>query len=101
MEMANLVGFSTQFSYLDILSHHFSDPHIDLIIDNNSHTLCIPSCITPKGHVLYGQVIAVAVQAERPVSFTETQLQILKQELMIIVNSSPGINIVLPASCLF
>ena len=62
-QMKNLVGKEGDKAYVEYVYNQFSDTSIDLICDEDFlRKDFLPTCITQRGIVLHGQVIAAAVR---------------------------------------
>jgi hypothetical protein len=93
VQMKNLVGKEGEKAYVEYVCNQFSDTSIDLICDEDFlRKGFLPTCVTQRGIVLHGQVIAAAVRGADTVGLTEQQFQIICQELAIAVPIEPNLN---------
>ena len=102
-EMQNLVGIPDEPAYIEIVGNQFSDPCIDLVCDDEFLLKrCQPTCCTSTRQIIHGQVLAVGVNLNNAetIELTETQVEIVKRELMIATNLL-GFFILSPASQFF
>jgi hypothetical protein len=89
--MQNLVGIEGEHSYIEFLRGQFSDPNIDLVLDDESKLkpYCFQTCITPKDKIiLQGQVIAVGFKDGKTIGLSPSQLETVCNELKIIFKQS-------------
>ena len=87
--MQNCVGIPGKPAYIGMATNEFSDPHIDLVFDEEFLFKNLsPTCITPRTrNVLHGVVLAVANKVSNEgvdtVGLTPEQAKIIKDELPI------------------
>jgi hypothetical protein len=83
--MQNLVGEEGDDASIEFVSHYFSDPNIDLVCDDSFLYKSFPvTCVDQNYSIrLLGNVLAVAHRNGETIGLTQTQVDIVLNELLV------------------